>query len=145
MSIATELAKLKALRRSGDLSEVEYDRAKARVLGEGAGEAGGHGLTRALWALVIAVLVGAAAVVVLLDGLSESLRVVAGSAVLVAGTLGGILGVAEDLSVLMVGGLAVGAVAIAAIAFTGAAPVLVLVVLAAMAVGAVVSWFGDVF
>lgn len=146
MSISTELERLKALHADGTLTDAEFEAAKARLLSQDRPARADRGsLSWALWALVVVAFLGAAGIIVVLDQASQSLRVAAGAAALAAGTLGGILSVMEDFSGVAIGGLGLGAVAIAAIAFTGAGPVLLLGVVAVLAVGAAVSWFGDLF
>jgi hypothetical protein len=148
MSVADEIEKLSRLKQAGTLSPEEFETAKSRLL---AGtppparreERSGIGL--ALWVLVGVVFVGAAGLLVLIDEASESLRMIAGAAALGAGTLGGILAVMEDFSFAVTGGLGLGALCLAAIAFTGAGPILILGLLAVLACGAVVTWWSDLF
>ncbi len=143
MAVADEIEKLKRQHAEGTLTDAEFAAAKAKLLAA-RDESGGRGVSRALWALVIVVLVAAAAAVFLLGEAGQQLKIIAGAAALCAGLLGSVLAGLEDIGILAIGALALGAVAIALVAFAVVAPWVLLVALPVLAIGALWAWMGDV-
>lgn len=141
MTVAAELEKLKALRDAGDLSEAEFETAKARVLaGATAAPAEGGGVSRALWALVIVVVVAAGAALVIVDGLSRSLELIAGCLGILAAAAGAVLNVMEDASIAGIAGFCAVGIAVAAVVFAGLAPVLIVAALVLLPIGLLWGW-----
>lgn len=146
MAMAEEIERLARLRDAGQLSEEEFAAAKARVLAGGAGAAKGDtGTHRALWALVIVVVIAAGAALVMLDEIGRTLELIAGSVGLIAAAGGAVLAVTEDLSLVTVSGFGLAALAIAAVAFAAISPVVLLVAAVVLAVAAAWTWLGDLF
>ncbi len=146
MSVADEIEKLRRLRESGSLTDEEFEAAKQRAIsGTAPASADNGGTHRALWALVVAVLLAGAGVVFFLHEAGETLKLIAGTAAVAAGLAGAALGAMEDLGVLAIGAFGLGAIAIGAVVFVGLAPVIIPVALAVLAVVAIWAWLGEFF
>ena len=145
MSVSGEIEKLKAQHAEGTLTDTEFAAAKQRVLSRGGPERdrGGHG--RALWALVVVVIVAAGAALVMLDEINMSVRMIAGGVGAVAAAAGCVMSVAEDLSLTAAVGFGLAGLAIAAVAFAALSPILIPAALILLAIAAVWAWFGDMF
>lgn len=147
MSIADEIAKLERLRADGTLSQPEFEAAKQKALSGASirSGSGDSGVGRVLWVLVIVVVVAAGAVLFALDGISQQLKLVSGGVGVLAAAAGGVMSVMEEVGTVGTLAFVVLGLAIGAVAFLAAAPIVLPVVLVVAAVGAGIAWFGDIF
>ena len=148
MSLATELEKLKALHADGTLSDAEYEAAKARLISGAASTAkadGQSGTGWALWTLVVVVVIAAGAALFMLDEINRSVQMIVGGVGLVAAAAGSVLSLTEDLSMTALCGFGLAGLAIGAVAFAALSPILIPAALVVLVIGMVWAWFGDLF
>ncbi|MEL6219803.1 MAG: SHOCT domain-containing protein [Pseudomonadota bacterium] len=144
MSIADEVEKLERLRADGSLTDAEFEAAKKKLLTKPAPKSENSSISSVLWVLVVVVVVAAGAVLFLLQDISESVRLAAGGAGVLAAVSGSVMGMMEDASFLTILLVSVCGIAIGAVAFLAVAPIVLPVVLVVAAVGAAWAWFGDI-
>jgi hypothetical protein len=145
MSISGEIEKLKAQHAEGTLSDAEFAAAKKRVLSRHGPQRDRGGLNWALWTLVVVVVVASGAALAMLDEISRSVQMIAGGVGLVGAAAACVMSVAEDLSLTAAFGFGLAGLAIGAVAFAALSPILIPAALALLAIGALWSWFGDMF
>lgn len=148
MAVAREIERLEALRKAGSLTDAEFETAKAKALQAAApaqARRGSGGVSWALWALVIVVAAGAAAALVMLDGMSRSMEIIAGCLGVVAAAAGTVMSAMEEFSIGGIVAFAVIGVAIGAVAFAALAPVLIIGALIVFPIALVWAWMGDIF
>ncbi|MGF1445824.1 MAG: SHOCT domain-containing protein [Pikeienuella sp.] len=146
MKISDEIAALKRQHDEGTLSAAEFEAAKAKLLADRRPPPERTaGISTALWALIFVVVIAAGAGLFLLDEINRSLQLLVGSVGVIAAAAGTVLSVTEEMSISSVLAFAIAGLAIGAVAFAALSPVLIPVALLVLAIGALKEWLGDLF
>ncbi|MEL6211223.1 MAG: SHOCT domain-containing protein [Pseudomonadota bacterium] len=153
MSIATELEKLSALRREGKITEAEYEAAKGRLLAtpqqrSRLGRIWDNGPTLLSWVFLGLIAAGVAYAVFAFDSAADpGTQALGGGAIACIVLILAVQQMFEDApfaTSLMVAG-SLGALGLSFAALMIAAPFILIALAVAAAIGAVVTWFGDLF